>query len=110
MNSPFPGFPPEALKFLRALKRHNDREWFQPRKPEFERVLRDPMLALLDRINGHLIRFAPDYCTEPAKAIFRIIGGNSEKRVHESSVISSLTCLVHCTSLRTARLRQALIV
>ena len=72
MNSPFPGFPPEALKFLRALKRHNDREWFQPRKPEFERVLRDPMLALLDRINGHLIRFAPDYCTEPAKAIFRI--------------------------------------
>jgi uncharacterized protein (TIGR02453 family) len=72
MNSTFPGFPTEALKFLRALKRNNDREWFQPRKAEFEKVLRDPMLALLERINGHLIKFAPDYCTEPAKAIFRI--------------------------------------
>jgi uncharacterized protein (TIGR02453 family) len=72
MNPTFPGFPAEALKFLRALKRNNDREWFQPRKAEFEKVLRDPMLALLDRINGHLIKFAPDYCTEPAKAIFRI--------------------------------------
>jgi uncharacterized protein (TIGR02453 family) len=72
MNSTFPGFSPEALKFLRALKRNNDREWFQPRKAEFERVLRDPMLALLERLNGHLIKFAPDYCTEPAKAIFRI--------------------------------------
>jgi uncharacterized protein (TIGR02453 family) len=61
-------FPPESLKFLRALKRHNNREWFQPRKAEFEAVVRNPMLALLDRINAQLIKFAP----EPAKAIFRI--------------------------------------
>lgn len=72
MNETFPGFPLEALKFLKALKRNNEREWFQPRKAEFERVVRDPMLALLDRINTQLIKFAPDYCTEPAKAIFRI--------------------------------------
>ena len=40
MSNPFPGFPPESLKFLKALKRNNKREWFQPRKDEFERVLR----------------------------------------------------------------------
>jgi uncharacterized protein (TIGR02453 family) len=72
MSDTFSGFSPHALKFLRALKRNNDREWFQPRKPQFEEVLRNPMLALLDRINGQLIKFAPDYVTEPSKAIFRI--------------------------------------
>jgi uncharacterized protein (TIGR02453 family) len=71
MNTPFPGFPPESLKFLKALKRNNKREWFQPRKDEFERVLRAPMLELLARINIELMKFAPDYAMEPAKAIFR---------------------------------------
>jgi uncharacterized protein (TIGR02453 family) len=71
MTTPFPGFPPESLKFLKALKRNNDREWFQPRKDEWERVLRAPMLELLARINLELMKFAPDYVTEPSKAIFR---------------------------------------
>jgi len=30
-------FTPEALKFLRGLARNNDRTWFDPRKPIFER-------------------------------------------------------------------------
>ncbi len=72
MTTPFPGFPPEALQFLRSLKRHNDREWFQPRKEKFEEVLRNPMLALLDHLNGSISKFAPDYVAEPSKAIFRI--------------------------------------
>ena len=65
-------FSPEALKFLRALKRNNDREWFQPRKEQFDKLLRDPMLELLARINDELMKFAPDYVAEPSKAIFRI--------------------------------------
>jgi uncharacterized protein (TIGR02453 family) len=72
MSSPFPGFTPEALKFLRALKKNNDREWFQARKTKFEEVLRNPMLELLARINEDLMKFAPDYVAEPSKAIFRI--------------------------------------
>lgn len=65
-------FTPEALKFLRALKRHNDRDWFQPRKEQFDTLLRAPMLELLARINDGLMKFAPDYVAEPSKAIFRI--------------------------------------
>jgi uncharacterized protein (TIGR02453 family) len=72
MPSSFPGFSPEALKFLRALKKNNDREWFQPRKEKFEEILRNPMLDLLGRINEDLMKFAPDYVAEPSKAIFRI--------------------------------------
>jgi uncharacterized protein (DUF2461 family) len=35
---------PEGLKFLRALARNNDREWFTPRKAVFEAELKEPML------------------------------------------------------------------
>ncbi len=30
----FTNFSPQAIAFLRALKRHNDREWFKPRKED----------------------------------------------------------------------------
>ncbi len=41
-------FQPEALKFLRGLAKHNDREWFEPRKHIYERALKEPMLALIE--------------------------------------------------------------
>jgi len=65
-------FSPEALKFLRALARHNDRDWFTPRKALFERELKVPMLALIDEINGALLSFAPEHVRVPHKAMFRI--------------------------------------
>ncbi|HEY4360198.1 MAG TPA: DUF2461 domain-containing protein [Bryobacteraceae bacterium] len=68
----FPGFPPEALKFLRALERHNDREWFQPRKETFEAKLKAPMIELTEAINAELLKFAPDHINDPKKAIYRI--------------------------------------
>ncbi len=72
MPSGFPGFPAEAAKFLRSLKRNNRREWFQPRKALFEQHVQAPMLELVAALNAGLARFAPDYMTEPKKAIFRI--------------------------------------
>jgi uncharacterized protein (TIGR02453 family) len=68
----FPGFPPEALKFLRALKRNNDREWFQPRKEIFDTKVRAPMEQLVEAINAELLKFAPEHITDPKKAIYRI--------------------------------------
>jgi uncharacterized protein (TIGR02453 family) len=67
-----PYFRPEGLKFLRSLKRNNRREWFEPRKPEFERELRQPMLALIERINQAMQEFAPAYLKPPQKCILRI--------------------------------------
>ena len=72
MSLGFPGFPEEAPKFLRSLKRNNRREWFQPRKHLYEQHLKAPMLELVSALNAGLQRFAPDYVTDPAKAIFRI--------------------------------------
>jgi uncharacterized protein (TIGR02453 family) len=46
MASAFSGFQPQALYFLIELALNNDRAWFQPRKAEYERLLKDPLEAL----------------------------------------------------------------
>ena len=71
MSSAFPGFSAESLQFFRSLARNNNREWFLPRKPVFEQQVKQPMYGLVNRLNGAMARFAPDYRTEPAKAVYR---------------------------------------
>jgi uncharacterized protein (TIGR02453 family) len=70
--SRFSGFSPEAISFLRALKRNNRREWFQPRKEKYEALIKVPMLEFVGCMNEELARFAPAYVTPPAKALYRI--------------------------------------
>lgn len=72
MKTKFPGFSPDALAFLRALKRNNRRDWFQPRKEKYEALIKTPMLELVNALNSEFARFAPDYVTPPEKAVYRI--------------------------------------
>lgn len=62
-------FHPAALKFLRSLKLHNDREWFNARKPIYESELKAPMLALIAELNQAL---PIDFVRDPAKIMMRI--------------------------------------
>jgi uncharacterized protein (TIGR02453 family) len=71
VSTGFPGFPPEAMQFFRGLARNNNRDWFLPRKPLFEDKVKRPMFELVDAVNGALKRFAPEYVTDPAKAVYR---------------------------------------
>jgi uncharacterized protein (TIGR02453 family) len=70
--SGFPGFPPEMIRFFRSLKRNNRRDWFQPRKHLYEQHVKAPMLDLVTALNGELMKFAPQFVTDPNKALFRI--------------------------------------
>ena len=72
MRSAFPGFRGEAIDFFRSLARNNKREWFQPRKQLFEEQIKQPMRTLVESINAALLGFAPEFVTEPEKAIYRI--------------------------------------
>jgi uncharacterized protein (TIGR02453 family) len=65
-------FHPDALKFLRDLAKHNDREWFTPRKAEFEELLRQPMLAVVRKITDAMVDFAPSHVRPAEKSLFRI--------------------------------------
>jgi uncharacterized protein (TIGR02453 family) len=70
--SRFSGFSPDALSFLRSLKRNNRREWFQPRTEKYEALIKAPMLEFVAALNEEMARFAPAYVTPPAKAVYRI--------------------------------------
>jgi uncharacterized protein (DUF2461 family) len=43
----FAGFPREGIQFLADLAEHNDRAWFQPRKADYERLIKEPLEALV---------------------------------------------------------------
>jgi uncharacterized protein (TIGR02453 family) len=63
---------PEGLAFLRGLARHNDREWFTPRKAVFEAELKQPMLAIIRKVTDAMVKFAPDFVRPAEKCLFRI--------------------------------------
>jgi uncharacterized protein (TIGR02453 family) len=84
-----PYFRPDALKFLRNLARHNDREWFTPRKVEFEELLRQPMLAVVRKITDAMLDFAPDHVRPAEKSLFRIYRDtrfSNDKRPYKTHV------------------------
>jgi len=72
MRSAFPGIPPAGIEFFRSLARHNKRDWFLPRKHIFEEQVKQPMRELVAAVNAAMMDFAPDYTTDPDKAIYRI--------------------------------------
>jgi uncharacterized protein (TIGR02453 family) len=63
---------PEGLTFLRNLTRHNDREWFTPRKAVFEAELKEPMLAIIRKVTDAMAGFAPGFVRPAEKCLFRI--------------------------------------
>jgi uncharacterized protein (TIGR02453 family) len=54
-------FSNEALRFLRGLKKNNDREWFGERKDVYEKQLKEPMLALIGEVNEAMAEFSPEH-------------------------------------------------
>ncbi|MGH9588508.1 MAG: DUF2461 domain-containing protein [Acidobacteriaceae bacterium] len=67
-----PYFSSEALDFLRKLKRNNRREWFEARRGVYERELKAPMLALIERVTRGMEEYAPDHLRPPQKIMLRI--------------------------------------
>lgn len=69
MPSPF---TIKTLRFLRALARHNDREWFRARKAQYEADVRQPMIELLAQLERDFRSFAPEFVSEPKVSLHRI--------------------------------------
>ena len=72
MTRTFSGFPKEGLQFLRSLKRHNNREWFQDHKSIYERHVKQPMSALIESLAKEFQQFAPEMVATPKVSAYRI--------------------------------------
>jgi uncharacterized protein (TIGR02453 family) len=69
---PFTGFRPEAIQFLVDLKDNNDRAWFQPRKADYERLLKEPLEALIAALGERFAAAGIPLRADPSKSPFRI--------------------------------------
>jgi uncharacterized protein (TIGR02453 family) len=65
-------FSPATFRFLRGLKRHNARPWFEAHRAEYETQVRAPMYALIEEMDVRLARFAPEIVGHPKRSMFRI--------------------------------------
>jgi uncharacterized protein (TIGR02453 family) len=68
----FTGFRPEAVQFLADLTANNERTWFQPRKAEYERLLKEPLEALCAALAERFGTRGIPLRADPAKSPFRI--------------------------------------
>jgi len=83
-----PRFSPKAIAFLRSLKRNNRREWFTPRKDQYEELLRKPMLDVVEHLAVEFSSLAPELSAGP-KSLFRIYRDtrfSSDKKPYKTSV------------------------
>jgi uncharacterized protein (TIGR02453 family) len=67
-----PSFPKETLSFLRALKRNNNRDWFRSRKDDYERMVRTPMINVIEQLAKDFQRIAPELIASPKVSLYRI--------------------------------------
>jgi uncharacterized protein (TIGR02453 family) len=65
-------FTAETLRFLRALKRNNRREWFNAHRDDYEAHVRQPMTAIVERLAVDLRAFAPELVASPKVSMYRI--------------------------------------
>jgi len=68
----FRGFPRSAFTFLTGLAGHNDREWFEARREDYEQSLRVPMKALIEEMDARLATVAPEITGSVKGSMFRM--------------------------------------
>jgi len=87
-TAPVP-FTEASLKFLRGLKKNNDREWFNQRKSVYEQELKAPMLGLIEQVNHAFADFAPEFIRPPHKVMLRIFRDTrfaADKRPYKNQI------------------------
>ena len=67
-----PHFTSHTIRFLRSLKRNNNREWFKARKDQYEECVRAPMVEVVTQLASDFRRFAPELVASPQKSMYRI--------------------------------------
>jgi uncharacterized protein (TIGR02453 family) len=89
----FTGFEPDAVQFLADLAENNDRAWFQPRKGEYERLLKRPLEALCVALAERFAAAGIPLTADPARSPFRIyrdVRFSKDKSPHHDKVPTGL--------------------
>jgi uncharacterized protein (TIGR02453 family) len=90
--APFTGFSRDGIQFLVDLAENNSREWFQPRKAEYERLLKKPMeqfcVALDEQFRAREIPLRADPYKSPFR-IYRDVRFSKDKSPYKTHIAAS---------------------
>jgi len=65
-------FNSASLTFLKGLKRHNEKSWFEAHREDWQLAIHQPMVGLVEEMDLRFARFAPEIAGDPRRSIFRI--------------------------------------
>jgi uncharacterized protein (TIGR02453 family) len=87
-----PYFSSDLFDFLRDLKRHNHRDWFEANKERYLRFARDPLLSFITDFGPYLNRIDPNFVTDPSPVggslfrIYRDVRFSKDKQPYKTNV------------------------
>ena len=70
----FDGFSKKTLPFLEAIRKNNNKEWFELHRKEYEEYILEPSRAFVDEFGEHLQALEPTINFSPKinKSLYRI--------------------------------------
>lgn len=70
----FEGFSDKTLPFLEAIRKNNNKEWFEAHRDEYENYILNPSRAFVEEFGEHLMALEPTIHAEPKinKSLYRI--------------------------------------
>ena len=70
----FKGFSKKTIPFLKAIRKNNNKEWFEAHKSEYEQYILNPSRAFVVEMGEHLQALEPTINAQPKinKSLFRI--------------------------------------
>jgi len=87
-----PVFTPALFKFLRDLRKNNDRDWFLAHKESYERDVKEPALAFVSGFAAALRKISPHLVADPRPVggslfrIYRDVRFGADKRPYKTHV------------------------
>ena len=85
-------FSKKTIKFLRELKKNNNREWFEKNKDRYEEEVRSPALGYIEAMGQPLYKISPHFIASAKKSggsmmrPYRDIRFSSDKTPYKTNV------------------------
>ena len=84
----FKGFSKKTLPFLKAIKKNNNKEWFEAHRSEYEELILNPSRAFVSEMGEHLQALEPTINFSPKinKSLYRIYRDTRRMGANETPI------------------------
>ena len=84
----FKGFSKKTLPFLKAIKKNNNKEWFETHRSEYEELILNPSRAFVSEMGEHLQALEPTINFSPKinKSLYRIYRDTRRMGANETPI------------------------